>query len=135
GFKPGGTGNVTETNRLWHVTAQNPQRIGSGVILNGCVYIVNEPGLVQCLDAKTGKELWKDRLGGEKIWASIVAAEGRLYVTDEGGVTYVFAPNPEKLDLLAKNSVDEPTNSTLALSDGQIFLRTFQDLICIGAEP
>jgi outer membrane protein assembly factor BamB len=135
GFKLGGSGNVTETNRLWHVTAPNPQRIGSGVILDGCIFMVNEPGLVQCLDVKTGKELWKDRLGGEKVWASIVAAEGRLYVTDEGGVTYVFAPNPEKLDLLAKNSVGEPTNSTLAISDGQLFLRTFEHLICIQNEP
>ncbi|OYV88761.1 MAG: hypothetical protein B7Z73_07815, partial [Planctomycetia bacterium 21-64-5] len=131
GFKLGGSGNVTQANRLWHVTAKNPQRIGSGVIVAGHIYMVNEPGLVQCLDVKTGKEVWKDRLGGEKVWASIVAAEGRLYVTDEGGTTYVFVPNPERLELLAKNQVGEGTNSTLALSDGQIFLRTFEHLICI----
>jgi hypothetical protein len=65
------------------------------------------------------------------VWASIIAAQGRLYVTDEGGVTYVFAPNPEKLELLVKNPVGEPTNSTLAISNGQIFLRTFEHLICI----
>lgn len=134
GFKLGGSGNVTQTNRLWHVTSQNPQRIGSGVIIDDSVYMVNEPALVQCLDLKSGKERWKDRLGGDKVWASIVAAEGRLYVSDEAGTTYVFAPNPEKLDLLAKNSVGETTNSTLAISDGQIFLRTFQHLFCIG-EP
>lgn len=131
GFKLGGSGNVTETNRLWHVTTQNPQRIGSGVIIGEHIYMVNEPGLVQCLELETGKEVWKDRLGGEKVWASIVAAEGRLYVTDEGGTTYVFAPNPERLEVLAKNQIGEPTNSTLALSDGQIFLRTFEHLICI----
>lgn len=134
GFKLGGSGNVTETNRLWHKTQKNPQRIGSGVLVDGRLYVVNEPGLVQCLDPKTGEELWKDRLGGEKVWASIVDAEGRLYVSDEGGVTYVFAPNSERLELLAKNDVDEFTNSTLAISDGQIFLRTFQHLFCIG-EP
>lgn len=131
GFKLGGSGNVTETNRLWHVTAQNPQRIGSGVIVGEYVYMVNEPGLVQCLELKTGKEVWKDRLGGEKVWASIIAAEGRLYVTDEGGTTFVFAPSSTRLELLAKNNVGEPTNSTLALSNGQIFLRTFESLICI----
>lgn len=131
GFKLGGSGNVTHTNRLWHVTAQNPQRIGSGVIIGGRIYMVNEPGLAQCLDLATGKEIWKDRLGGEKVWASIVAADDRLYVSDEGGTTYVFAPHPDRLELLAKNNVDEPTNSTLALSDGQIFLRTFEHLMCI----
>jgi outer membrane protein assembly factor BamB len=131
GFKLGGSGNVTETNRLWHGTAQNPQRIGSGVIVGEHIYLVNEPSLVQCLELKTGKEVWKDRLGGEKVWASIVAAEGRLYVTDEAGTTYVFAPSRAGLEILAKNSVGEPTNSTLALSNGQIFLRTFGHLICI----
>lgn len=132
GFRPGGSGNITEKNRLWQVTAKNPQRIGSGVILGEHIFMVNEPGLVQCLDLKTGNERWKDRLGGEKIWASIVVAEGRLYVTDEAGTTFVFAPNPDRLELLAKNSVGEGTNSTLAISDGQIFLRTFEHLICIG---
>lgn len=134
GFKLGGSGNITERNRLWRIAEKNPQRIGSGVLIDGRLYMVNEPGLVQCLDPKTGEELWKDRLGGEKVWSSIVAAEGRLYVSDEGGVTYVFAPNPKRLELLAKNDVGESTNSTLALSDGQIFLRTFKHLFCIS-EP
>lgn len=134
GFRLGGSGNVTQSNRLWHVTAKNPQRIGSGIILGEHIFMVNEPGLVQCLDLHTGSERWKDRLGGEKVWASIVAAEGRLYVTDEAGTTFVFAPNPERLELLAKNNVGEGTNSTLAISDGQIFLRTFEHLICIGGE-
>jgi outer membrane protein assembly factor BamB len=131
GFKLGGSGNVTGANRLWHVTAQNPQRIGSGVIVGDHVYMVNEPGIVQCLELETGQEVWKDRLGGEKVWASIVAAEGRLYVTDEAGTTCVFAPNPQRLEVLARNEVGEPTNSTLAVSDGQIFLRTFEHLLCI----
>lgn len=134
GIRLGGSSNITQSNRLWHVTAKNPQRIGSGVILDGHIYLVNEPGLVQCLDLKTGNEIWKDRLGGEKVWASIVAAEGRLYVTDEAGTTFVFAPNPERLELLAKNSVDEGTNSTLAISNGQIFLRTYEHLLCIDGE-
>jgi hypothetical protein len=43
----------------------------------------------------------------------------------------VFAPNPQRLEMLAKNEVGEPTNSTLALSDRQVFLRTFEHLLCI----
>ena len=68
---------------------------------------------------------------GRKIWSSIIAAEDRLYVTNQEGTTYVFAPDPEKLDLLGQNEIGEPTNSTLAFSDGQAFLRTFEHLFCI----
>jgi outer membrane protein assembly factor BamB len=131
GWKLGGSGDVTATNRLWLVEKGNPQRIGSGVIVGNHVYIANESGVVHCLELATGKKAWEGRLGGEKIWSSTIAADGRLYVSDQKGTTYVFAPNPEKLEILAKNELGEPTNSTLAISDGQIFLRTFGNLYCV----
>ena len=93
--------------------------------------MANETGLVQCLELKTGKEVWKDRLPSGKIWSSIIAAEDRLYVTDQEGKTFLWAPRPEKFELLGTNDVGEPTNSTLAFSDGQAFLRTFEHLYCI----
>jgi outer membrane protein assembly factor BamB len=137
GFKLGGSGNVTATNRLWQNTSRNPQRIGSGVIVGDYVYMANEIGLAQCLELKTGREVWKDRLPGAKIWSSIIAAEDRLYVTNQEGTTYVFAPNPEKLEVLHVNQLGEPNNSTLAISNGQIFLRSFEHLVCIdeSADP
>lgn len=131
GFKLGGSGDVTEQNRLWRIADKNPQRIGSGVILDGYLYLIDEPGQVECVDVKTGQAAWKGRIGGDKVWASIVAATGRLYVTSQAGTTYVFKPNPEKFELLAKNDLREPSNSTLALSAGQIFVRTFEHLVCI----
>jgi len=131
GFRLGGRGNTTETNRRWLTTEPNPQRIGSGVIVGRHIFMANEPGLAQCLELESGDEVWRERLSGVKIWASLVLAEGRLYVTDQDGVTYLFAPNPEKFELLGKNEIGESTNSTLALSGGQAFLRTFEHLFCI----
>jgi outer membrane protein assembly factor BamB len=135
GFRVGGSGDVTAHNRLWRHTAKIPQRIGTGVLLGKQLFVVNEPGTVQCLEVETGKELWKDRLpGSAKVWGSVLCAEGRLYVTDQAGTTHVFAPNPARLELLAQNKLGEGSNSTPALSDGQIILRTFKHLYCI-AEP
>jgi outer membrane protein assembly factor BamB len=129
-FKLGGKGDVTTTNRLWR-EKQN-QRLGSGVVVDGRLYIVNAGvGTAQCLECQTGKILWTERLQGGESWGSVVLAAGRLYVTSRRGITTVFRPDPEKLDVLAMNDLGEPSNATPAISDGQIFLRTDGHLYCI----
>ena len=131
GFKLGGAGDVTASNRLW--LARQPQRIGSGVVVDGHVYIVNAgPGTAQCMECQTGKIRWTERLEGGESWGSVVMAAGRLYVTSRRGVTAVFRPDPEKFELLATNDLGEPSNATPAISDGQIFLRTDGHLYCIA---
>ena len=134
GFRIGGTGNITEDHRVWR-REQNPQNIGSGVYLDGHIYRPNAgPGTIECLDAKTGEVVWTDRAGGGTYWGSLIAAEGRCYVTNQDGTTIVFRPNPEKFELIAENELGEPSNSTLAMSDGQIFIRTFEHVYCIEAK-
>jgi outer membrane protein assembly factor BamB len=128
GLKPGGKGDVTETQRLWRHPS-NPQRIGSGVIRGGYAYVLNEPGSAQCLELKTGKSLWTERIGG--VWGSLVHADGRLYVTNLTGETVVFAAKP-KFEELARNPLEERTLSSIAVSDGDLFIRTYKNLWCIG---
>jgi len=133
GFKLGGAGNVTASNRLWR--EKHSQRIGSGVVVDGRVYIVNAgPGMAQCMECATGEILWSERLEGGESWGSVVMAGGRLYVTSRKGVTSVFRPDPQKLDLLAMNDLGEPSNATPAVSDGKIFLRTDSHLYCISGD-
>ena len=62
----------------------------------------------------------------------MIFAGGHAYVTDKKGRTTVFKPNPEKFEALATNELGEDSNSTPAISDGQIFIRTFKNLYCIG---
>ena len=59
-------------------------------------------------------------------------AAGRLYITSNKGVTTVFRPDQEKLEVLATNDLGEPSHATPAISDGQIFLRTDGRLYCIA---
>ena len=68
GVKTGGEGDVTDTHRLWLHDQKNPQRVGSGVIVDGDVYILNEPGIAWCFDAETGRRRW------ENGWAAAVGA-------------------------------------------------------------
>jgi outer membrane protein assembly factor BamB len=137
GVKLGGKGDVTATNRLWHHTAKNPQRVGSGVIVGDHVYMANAgpgAGILQCFDLKTGKSLWGNgqRLGADH-WGSIVVIEDKLYATDQDGDTFIVEAKPE-FKLLGKNSIGERTNASLAISDGDIFIRTFENLWCISSK-
>jgi outer membrane protein assembly factor BamB len=131
--KLGGSGDITK-DRLW-LHPSNNQRVGSGMIVGDHVYLVDEPGVPRCYELKTGKETWKvKKRPGDMTWGSMVHADGRLYVLMRNGATLVFAADP-RYQLLAVNSLgaDENTNSSLAISKGDIFIRTFKHLWCIGA--
>jgi len=133
GFKLTGAGEVTKTHRLWHVERRNPQRIGTGVFVNGCVFTANlGPGTMECMDPKTGEINWQARTPGGDTWASLVYAAGHLYVTTQRGTTHILRPNPEKLDLVASNPLNETTNASPAISNGELFIRTQENLYCIS---
>lgn len=131
GVRLGGEGDVTETHRLWRVEP-NPQRIGSAAVVGDHAYILNDPGILQCIELKTGRDVLQTRLTG-KSWSSMVAtADHRLYVIDMDAQTFVLEASPEA-KVLARNALPkETTRASLAVSDGQIFARTYQHLYCIG---
>lgn len=138
GFILGGSGDMTAKHRLWHDTSRHPQRIGTGVIIDGYLYSANAdgPGSIDCIDIKTGAQQWVERRTSEgPHWGSIVFAGGHLYVTGQNGVTRVFEPNPSKHVVIAENDLGEPSNSTPAFSDGEIFLRTFEAIYAIAEKP
>jgi outer membrane protein assembly factor BamB len=131
--KLGGSGDITK-DRLWHHTKSNPQRIGSGVIAGGHIYMLPDSGTPQCIELKTGEELWSkqiDKRPGGGAWGSMVHADGKLYVIDRSGTALVFAASP-KYQLLATNPLREHTDSSPAISNGEIFIRTFKHLWCIS---
>lgn len=132
--KLGGSGDITK-DRLW-LHPKSTQRVGSGVIVGAHVYMVDENATPHCYDLKTGDDLWKDapRLKGGTTWGSIVHADGRLYLLMRSGETVVMAARP-KHEVLAVNPLapGEQTNSSPAITDGAIFLRTFKHLWCIQA--
>jgi outer membrane protein assembly factor BamB len=133
--RTGGSGDVTASHRLWH-HPRSPQRIGSGVIHEGHIYIHNDPGTAMCLNLETGKEVWNERLKGGAAsgqnWSSVMLADGKCYTITQGGDCFVFNANP-KFELLATNALGERSNSSIIAADGQLFIRTHKALWCIGA--
>jgi hypothetical protein len=134
-LNPGGSGDVTESHRLWRVD-RIKNAIGSGVIYGSHLFTISADGIATCLDLQTGKQIWEERLQGpssrNSSWSSMLLADERIYVPNQSGDVFVLRASP-KFELLATNSVHEPTNASLAASDGQLFLRTDKGLWCIAS--
>jgi outer membrane protein assembly factor BamB len=131
--KAGGRGDVTQTHRLWLTKRHVPQRIGSPVIVGQRVCLLTEQGIPESIELQTGTEFWKvkERVAG-RSFGSMVAADGKLYVTTVDGVTLVLAAD-DKFRVLAKNAIGERVLSSLAVSDGEFFIRSYKHLWCISA--
>jgi outer membrane protein assembly factor BamB len=133
-IRRGGSGDVTASHRLWYKPDKpdNPQRVGSGVIVGDHVYILNEPGIAWCMEVATGTRLWQKRLGTGGSWSSMCHVDGRLYVVNMEGTTFVLKPDPTACQVIAENQLEELTRGSLAFSQGKIVVRTYKHLYCIG---
>ena len=93
------------------------------------LYFVNDNGIASCVDARTGRECWRVRLGGNYS-ASPIYAGGRIYFLSEEGETVVIAPGKE-FKKLAANQIDGRTLASMAVSNSSIFIRSETHLYCI----
>ncbi len=129
-IRAGGRGDITETHKAW--STQNGPDVPTPVTDGKYFFIVNDRGIMYCLDAKTGEEVW----GGQRIKpgiysSSLVLADGKLYATSEEGVTTIVKAGPA-FEVVAENTLNDFTLASPAISDGQIFLRTQSYLFAIG---
>ena len=129
-FRAGGRGDITESHRLW--SFNNGPDVPTPVTDGKYFYTVNDRGIMWCLDARTGQEIWgSQRLRPAVYSSSPVLADGKLYVSNEDGLTTVVKAGA-KFEVLAENDLAGYTLSSPAISDGHIFLRTAQFLYAIG---
>lgn len=98
------------------------------------VYLLNDKGIVWCLEASTGDVVWgPERISSAIYSASPLLADGKLYATSEKGTTTVMRAGPA-FEILAENTIAEYTLASLAVARGQIFLRTADHLYCLDSE-
>jgi len=129
-IKPGGRGDVTSTHTAW--TFDRGPDVPTPVTDGKLLYCVSDRGVVEVLDVKTGAVVYgPERLKPAIYSASPILADGKIYVTSEEGLTSVFRAG-SKFELLAENASEEYTLSTIAVSRGQLFLRTEKFLYAIG---
>ena len=129
-YRAGGQGDVSKSHLVW-ATPNGPD-VPTPVTDGQLLYMVNDRGIVWCFDFKTGKEIY----GGQRIKPAIyssspVLADGKIYISNEEGLTTVIKAGPT-FEVLAENPLEDYILSSPAISDGQIFIRTTQFLYCIG---
>ena len=129
-LKAGGRGDITSSHVLW--STPNGPDVPTPVTDGKYFYMINDRGIVWCLDAKTGAELYaQQRIKPGTYSGSPVLADGKIYITNEDGLTTVVAAGP-KFEVLAENPLNDYVLSSPAISDGRIYIRTGQYLYAIG---
>lgn len=130
-IKPGGRGNVTSSHVAWRYDKSAPYS-SSPVIVGDYLYSVKNGGIMTCLNAKTGEVAWQERLPARgEYYASLLAADGKIYALSEDGEAAVVAAKPT-YELLSFNKLGERTMATPSIADGRLFIRSDDNLYCIG---
>ena len=124
-LKAGGTGDITETHLAWKWEGAGAPDVPSSVSDGTHYYMVNDRGLVSCLNAKTGEAIWgPERTAQGVVSSSLVLGDGKLYILNENAVTTVVSASSE-YKLLSTNELDGSyTLASPAVSGNSIFIRT-----------
>lgn len=119
--KLGGHGDVTDTHVAWKLSKNMPFK-PSPLLIDGLLYVISDGGVLTCLDAKSGEEIWKERVGGN-FSASPLLAEGRIYLFNEEGKTTLIKPG-RTFQKLGECELPDGFMASPAVSGKALFLRT-----------
>lgn len=127
--RPDGIGDVTATRVAWH-TGKAVPRFASQLVIDGRLFMINDSGVMSCLDAETGKRIWMKRARGE-YWASPLYAGGNIYFCSKDGQVLVIRAADE-CKILAENQFPAGFNASPAVIDDSLILRSFTHLYRIA---
>ena len=119
--RPGGKGVVTETNVAWRAGHNVPTR-PSLLLVNDLIFMIDDTGFASCLDAKTGQEIWRERVSGNYS-ASPLYGEGRIYFFSEEGRCVVIEAT-RQFKILAENKLGDGFMASAAVDGKALYLRS-----------
>ena len=120
---------MSDTHVCWRYEKQVPE-ISSPIVVGEEIYFVSSLGVLTCLDAKSGRLRWQERLGGN-FAASPISADGKLYFTSQEGATTVLEPGPQ-YNQLSRNQLIGQTMASPAIAGEAILVRADRMLYCVG---
>jgi len=116
-----GSGDVTDSHVLWK-TARTVPRTPSPVLIDDLLFTINDTGMVICMDAATGEQVWKDRILGDYA-ASLLYADGNVYCFNQSGTSTVFKA-ARRFEVVATNMLDSGCMASPAVAGKALLLRT-----------
>jgi outer membrane protein assembly factor BamB len=129
--KRGGSGDVTGTHVIWKEKTSIPE-VPTPLAYQNRIYIIRNGGILTCMDAVTGKLVYRGRVGAASpYFASPVVANGRLIVASGDGVVVVLGTG-DHLEVLARNDLGEDISATPAVVGGVLYIRTASNLFAFG---
>ena len=131
GIDPAAKGDVTNSKwQRWKLRQGTPD-VPSPLIYDGLIYLCRENGDLICLNADTGKQLYRERTHRHRHRASPVYANGHVYLTSRDGVITVVKAGRE-FEIVASNSMGEVIAASPVITDKALYLRSYQALYAIG---
>jgi outer membrane protein assembly factor BamB len=128
-----GAGDVTSTHVLWEWGRKTEIPYCTSMLLHrGLLYVVSDDGIASCFEAGTGRQCWRERLGGV-FWSSPLLAGDLIYAVNQRGTAFVFKARPEKFTRVGRNRLDGGVNASPVMVNNRLYLRTATSLYCIGA--
>jgi outer membrane protein assembly factor BamB len=130
-IKPGGKDDITRTHILWQEKRNVPE-VPAPLYYKGRVYMIKNGGIVSCMNANSGKLLYRERLGASgPYYSSPICADGRIYIASNKGVFTAFAAG-DTLRVFGRNDLKERIFATPAIVDNKIYVRTAKHLYAFG---
>jgi outer membrane protein assembly factor BamB len=131
-IRPEGAGDVTETHVAWTYRKAAPHT-PSLLVVEDLLYMVSDKGIATCLEARTGREVWQERLGGNYS-ASPLYADGKIFLQSEEGPAIILQPG-RVFHKLAQTGFAERTLASYAVDDEALLIRTQEHLYRVAAAP
>ena len=116
-------------SKVWENNEYLPE-VASPVVADGMLFVATSYGMLVCYDAKSGTKNWEHDFG-EGFYSSPVVANGKLFASDMKGVVHVLKLSAQ-FEKISDNPTGEKVMSTLAFSDGCVYIRSIENLYCIG---
>jgi len=123
--RPDGRGNITDTRVVWRTTRGVP-KLPSPVLVEDLLFLLGDNGVMRCVEAVTGNEVWQERVLGE-CYASVIHGDGNLFCFDQTGKSVVLKAG-RSLEVLATNTLDDGFMASPAVSGNALVLRTKRNL-------
>lgn len=128
-IRPGGDGDLSDTHVVWRNERGGPL-VPTPAYHRDRLYMVNDTGILTCLNALTGETVWQQRLRGRFTMSPLVAGD-LILVINEDGLATIFSAGDEYA-AVSEHDLEESVLATPAVVDGRLYVRTTENVLCLG---